>query len=59
MITMMFFMEAGEMNAAEYWKIFVETGLPEAYMLYSHAKRMELDHVSDHKSAGAADNRLQ
>ena len=52
-------LEVEDMNAADYWKIFVETGLPEAYMLYSHAKRMELSHVSDNKSVGAADNRLQ
>jgi hypothetical protein len=47
------------MNAVEYWKIFVETGLPEAYLLYSRARRMEINHVSDNKSIGAADNRLQ
>lgn len=47
------------MESAEYWKIFVETGLPEAYMLYTRAKRMELNHVSDYKSVGIADHRLQ
>lgn len=47
------------MNAADYWMIFMETGLPEAYMLYNHAKRMEASHVSDNKSAGTAGNRLQ
>ena len=47
------------MESAEYWKIFLETGLPEAYMLYTHAKRMELNHVSDYKSFGIANHRLQ
>ena len=47
------------MNAQDYWKIFVETGLPEAYMLYSKAKRVEASNVSDNKSAGTAGNRLQ
>ena len=35
------------MNAAEYWKIFMETGAPEAYMMYTQAKRMEKSHVFD------------
>ena len=47
------------MESAEYWKIFMETGLPEAYMLYTRAKRMELNHVSDYKSVSTADHRLQ
>ena len=47
------------MNAKEYWKIFVETGLPEAYMLYSEAKKVEADHVFNNKSVGTQSNRLQ
>lgn len=47
------------MNAADYWTIFVETGLPEAYLLYSQAKRMEAKHVSDNNCTGFAGNRLQ
>lgn len=26
------------MNAEEYWKLFTETGAPEAYLLYLRAK---------------------
>ena len=43
------------MNAAEYWKLFMETGAPEAYMMYAQAKRMEKDHVFDdpgHRAQG-------
>lgn len=35
------------MNAAEYWVLFVETGAPEAYMLYSAALKWEGGHVPD------------
>ena len=47
------------MNAAEYWKIFMETGAPEAYMMYSQAKRMENSHVYDDSGVGAAGHGLQ
>lgn len=47
------------MDAADYWMIFMETGLPEAYMLYNRAKRMEINHVSDNKSTCNEGNRLQ
>lgn len=47
------------MNAADYWNIFIKTGLPEAYMLYSKAKKVEASNVSDDKSTGIAGNRLQ
>ena len=47
------------MNASDYWMIFLETGLPEAYMLYNRAKRMEARNVSDNESTSAAGNRLQ
>ena len=47
------------MNAQEYWKIFVETGSPEAYMLYSKAKKVEAINVSNNKSVGIKSNRLQ
>ena len=35
------------MNAAEYWKLFLETGAPEAYVSYTKALKMEANHVSD------------
>ena len=47
------------MNAQDYWMIFMETGLPEAYMLYSRAKKMESSNVSDNESACPEGNRLQ
>lgn len=47
------------MNASDYWSIFIETGLPEAYMLYNRAKRMEAKHVSDNESTDFTGSRLQ
>ena len=48
-----------DMNAAEYWKIFMETGAPEAYVMYNQAKRMENTHVFDDQGFGAAGHGLQ
>ena len=47
------------MNAAEYWKLFMETGAPEAYMMYTQAKRMETGHVFDDPGIGASGHGLQ
>ena len=47
------------MNAAEYWKLFMETGAPEAYLLYNKAKKMEDMHVPDDQGTGIACNLLQ
>ena len=35
------------MNAQDYWNIFMETGAPEAYLLYTRALKMEEKHVFD------------
>ena len=35
------------MKAMEYWNLFLETGAPEAYLLYSRALKLEEKHVSD------------
>lgn len=42
------------MNAQDYWKIFLETGAPEMYLLYSRERRMEETHVFDHTGTGAS-----
>lgn len=47
------------MNAKEYWKIFLETGAPEAYLSYIHASKQEGDHVSDDPWPGAPGHGLQ
>ena len=47
------------MNAQNYWQLFMETGAPELYMLYTNARRMEDPHVSDDQGAGAPGHGLQ
>ena len=41
------------------WSLFVETGLPEYYLLYTNAKRLENAHVSDPTGPGAPGHGLQ
>lgn len=47
------------MDAKEYWQLFLETGAPEAYLMYSSALKMEENHVPEGSGSGAAGNRLQ
>lgn len=47
------------MNAKDYWQIFLETGAPEAYLLYSRALKMEAVHVPDNAGFGASNHGLQ
>lgn len=42
------------MKSKDYWSIFIETGAPEMYLLYSQARRMEEADVSDNPGIGAA-----
>ena len=47
------------MEIREIWNLFLETGAPEAYLLYRNACRMEVKDVSDDSGIGTAGNRLQ
>lgn len=47
------------MRSQDAWKLFAETGLPEYYLLYTSAKRLENAHVSDPTGSGAPCHRLQ
>ena len=47
------------MKAMDYWRIFMETGAPEAYVMYNQAKRLENAHVSDDPRVSAPGHRLQ
>ena len=35
------------MLASDYWRLFLETGAPELYLMYSNAKRTEEMYVSE------------
>ena len=47
------------MKAQDFWQLFLETGVPEYYLLYSEAMKMEASHVPDNTGAGAAGHGLQ
>lgn len=46
------------MNVESYWNLFLDTGAPEAYILYNIARRMEDKHVFDGPGTCATDNGL-
>lgn len=47
------------MKANDYWNMFLETGAPEMYLLYSKALKMEAGNVLDDPGTGAAGHGLQ
>lgn len=47
------------MDAKDYWQLFLETGAPEYYMMYTHAQKTEGVHVPDNPGAGTASYGLQ
>ena len=47
------------MDSCDYWQLFLETGVPEYYLLYSKAIKMEARDVPDDTGAGAEGNGLQ
>ena len=48
-----------EMRSEDYWKIFLETGAPEMYLMYTKALKMEENHVFDDTGAGGPGHGLQ
>ena len=47
------------MKAEDYLNLFMETGAPEMYLMYSSARRMENGNVLDDQGAGASNNSIQ
>ena len=47
------------MNSMDCWKLFLETGAPEAYLLYSRKLKSEADYVYDDSGHCPESNRLQ
>lgn len=47
------------MNAQDYWKVFLDSGIPEYYLLYNRAKKMEEAYVPDNTGTGTAGVSLQ
>ena len=51
--------EGIRMDAREYWKLFIETGAPEVYMMYTQALKSEETYVPEHPGVGSEGQRLQ
>lgn len=47
------------MNAQAYWQLFLETGAPELYLLYTNARKMEEPYVPKCPRTGSEDDSLQ
>ena len=47
------------MNAMDFWSVFMETGAPEMYLMYTKARRMEEGNVPDDPGTCAAGYGLQ
>ena len=47
------------MNAGDYWQLFLETGAPEAYLLYSRQVKSEAQYVLDRSGHRPESNGLQ
>lgn len=47
------------MDAKEIWDLFLETGAPEVYMMYTRALKSEGNHVPEHHSLGAESQPIQ
>ena len=47
------------MHSADYWQLFLETGAPEAYLLYSRKLKSEANYVYDDSGHRPESDRLQ
>lgn len=47
------------MDSQSLWRMFMQTGSPEMYLLYTEAKRMEERSVFDGQGTGDARHQLQ
>ena len=47
------------MKSMDYWQLFLETGAPEAYLMYSKQLKAEANYVYDDSGCRPENNRLQ
>jgi hypothetical protein len=47
------------MKSTDYWQLFLETGAPEAYLMYSQMLKSEANYVYDGSGHRPESNRLQ
>ena len=46
------------MKSMDYWQLFLETGAPEAYLMYSKQRKSEANYVYDDSRYRPESNRL-
>lgn len=46
------------MESQDYWNLFMDTGAPEMYLLYHHARKTESKNVFNDSRTGAASSEL-
>ncbi len=46
------------MKSLDYWQLFLETGAPEAYLMYSNQRKSEANYVYDDSGHRPESNRL-
>lgn len=47
------------MVSTDYWRLFLETGAPEFYLLYNNARKMEKSYVFDNSRLGTSGYNIQ
>lgn len=47
------------MTAQDYWNVFLDSGIPEYYLLYNQAKKSEENHVFNHIGTDSSGMSLQ
>ena len=47
------------MDSKQYWKVFLDSGIPEYYLLYNQVRKMEESNVSNDSGTGTAGVSLQ
>jgi len=47
------------MKSMDYWQLFLETGAPEAYLMYSKQLKAEADYVFNNPGTCSASHQLQ
>lgn len=47
------------MNSQDYWKLFIETGSPEIYLMYNKARKLESSYVYNDSRPDIAGHTLQ
>lgn len=47
-----------DMESQDYWKLFMDTGAPELYLMFNNARKTESKHVFDDSGPGTSGCKL-